>query len=237
MLRPALALVAALALLALPTPASAEPDPMAGAPSVGDCFDITYQQGAGTSLREDPVACRRQHTLSTFVVGELPASVDWNSSDERILRAVVDVCAPARDKILGPDQATQYLSLYTYFWFMPTEAQKENGARWFSCHLTLSTGARLLPLPEKPSRLSKKDMADSVARCGTRKPAYTACSEPHVARAVHATVVDKKATERNARSAAARICPRHVSKRYSGYTYRTVSPRSFALACYSLTRR
>ena len=236
-LSPVAALVAVVALLALPSSASAEPDPMAGAPAVGDCFDVTYKQGMRLSLREEPVACRRQHTLDTFVVGELPASVDWDSPADRIHRAVRDACVPARDQVLGPNPATQFLSLYDYLWFQPTPAQIESGARWFSCHFVLVGDHRLFPLRKEPSRLDRSRMPDSIARCATRVSTYTACSAPHTARAVHAVVVTKKATTRNVEAAAARVCPRHVPKGYSGYANRPLGPRSFVLACFARTRR
>lgn len=228
-------------LLAAGSAVAADPDPMAGAPEVGACYDLTLTQVYGVSSPEAPVGCGSRHTVVVSAVGQLPDSLDWTTIDPShlpaaLVRAVNSTCDPAIKTLVG-SPTRRALSLYTSFWFAPTDADIAAGARWFSCEVVLAESRALVPLTAgQPSKVGRS-VAKKVARCANAKGNYVACAKRHQWRTTYATTVAAKPTDRQVLRAAMRICPRHVSSR----TWRYGSPiregRSFVLICMSQTRR
>lgn len=234
-------------LLVSSTPATADGarlvDPMAGAPAVGDCYDVSYKQGYEHSIAEKTVDCDRAHTMRVVAVGQLPDSVSWTDT-EAVYKAVRKTCDPAWLKITGKEPVT-YLTLWSSWWFAPTEAQQDSGARWFSCEVALAAGEKLVDLPRGTLPRAKKKAADSVARCVSRSNTYVACSSPHVYRAAHAFITTAKGSDKAkakaVAKAAGRTCPRKVARWTGVYSGKPVSQekneKKVVVACYKKTTR
>ncbi|MBZ5738315.1 septum formation family protein [Nocardioides mangrovi] len=230
---------AALAALTLPTTAYAgeTADPMAGAPAVGDCFDITYAQGMKTSLHgEDPVDCAGDHTAVVAAVGKLPGRLDWDSPKAKIYRATGKVCASAFHDLTGNDTLLWQRSQYAYWQFWPTKSQQADGARWFDCMVSIKGARDLNALPDTLPHLSRH-MPDSVARCVTRTNGYTTCAEAHRWRATFSFYAHGKATRKHLNAAANRRCPAHVSGPGWLTSAYDVAGKRFVVVCYDKTRQ
>jgi hypothetical protein len=185
-IRTATLLAAAGLLVTTATAATAaDPDPTYGQPEVGTCTRTTLEQAAGMSDPSDPVDCATNHTMRVIAVGQLPDALTWDSDLAKIAAAVDDVCDPAFRQTLGETQQKRLLTAYGAFWFGPTKAQRDAGARWFSCKLGLFGGGRLVPLPtDAVPALRAGKVPDSVALCRTAENyLFTTCSRKHVLRA------------------------------------------------------
>src|SRR6476661_2442799 len=198
-------------LLAAGSAVAADPDPMAGAPEVGACYDLTIKQAYEFASPKAPVECATRHTVVVTAVGTLPSSLDWATIDRSHLPAAL---VSAVDKTCDPSVATlvgaptrRALSLYTGYWFAPTDADIAAGARWFSCELALAETTRLVPLSAgQPSKVGRP-VAKKVGRCGDARGNYVLCSRTHRWRATFATTVDAKPSGKRIAAAAVRICP------------------------------
>jgi hypothetical protein len=239
-----LALLASLFSTGSASAGETEPDPMTGAPAVGDCYDITYKQAYGHAIAERTVDCSRRHTLAVVGVGTVPDSVDLASIDwdkpmpEALGRAMDKVCTPGTNRTLGTSKTARALSLYSqgYWWFTPTDAQVAAGARWFSCEVGIDDGRKLLPLPDgQPTRLTKPVDSD-VARCADTRGDFVVCSKRHAWRATTAFLVNKKLTEKSQKAAVGK-CARRVSSREWRWSTIPTEVRQFAVACFSKTSR
>jgi len=182
----ATAAVAATLTLTQSTATAVEADgPNYQAPSVGKCRNYTITAAYKESNSTPVTACSNKHTAKTFVVGTLPEGVTWSSSADAIGNAVGDTCNPAFDKALGGVEKTRRMTAYTYFWFQPTAAQRDHGARWFRCDVALWGNAGILPMPSNANPLLRDGkLTYGVTRClyGT-KNYVTACSRSHHHRA------------------------------------------------------
>ncbi|WP_395690575.1 septum formation family protein [Nocardioides sp.] len=246
MRRPLLAVAAALVLgVSLAAgPAEAGDDPStAGAPSVGDCYDLTMTQAYEHAAPEPTVACSRRHTLSVVAVGTIPASYDWSTVDwdhfpRPLGRAITRVCEPATVRLLG-NVVQRARTLYQDWWFVPSEAEIADGARWFSCEVGLTTTDALLALPAgQPTKITKRIPA-SIGYCAYQaKGGYptVACSHPHQWRATFTKLVRLEPTDQNARKAANSTCPRPMRSRNWLYSIDPTSPQAFVLRCLDQTR-
>jgi hypothetical protein len=240
-------LAAGLLLLAglASVPASADetgstPDPTAPTLAVGACHDLTLKQIDVSSIPVEPVDCAGPHTAVVTAVPTLPASLTWTSAREDIVGAASSTCWTALEKQVGTNPLLFVRAQYDIAWYEPTQAQKDAGARWFTCHAIVAEDSRLADLPQRLIRLSSK-MPDSIARCGApRTLAYTTCADRHVARATYAFYVGKKLTQRNADAAAAAVCPRHVPRlnrrKWLMSTYE-LGAKKFIVVCYAKTTR
>lgn len=222
-----------------------EPDPLAGAPAVGDCYDLTIRQAYGHSSPEQPVSCAGRHTMVVTAVGTIPSSIDWATFDwdkkfpAALSRALDDVCDPAVRKLLGTDTA-RALTLYEDYFFSPAAADVEAGARWFSCEVAVQASTKLLPFPKGQPAKVGASTPDSVRRCAKNaKGSFTTvpCSQPHQWRSTFAKLVHRKLTENTMRAAAKKTCPRRVSSERWLYFANYVSTSSFVIGCTSETRR
>lgn len=250
----ALGLAAVLALLAgllgVGTAAAddTEPEPLAGAPAVGACYDLTLKQAYGHFSPEAAGTCARRSTMIVTAVAELPESFDWTTVDWEaklpapVVAAIGATCDPAATQLVGSATRRAY-TLYEGYWFAPTEEQIAAGARWLSCELALTESTRLLPLPAAgPTKVGRR-IPDGIARCAKAVKAVkggyaaVACSRAHQWRTTYAKQVSGKLNDRTALRAARRTCPRHMES--ATWLYRTdwVSPTAFVVACSDKTRR
>jgi hypothetical protein len=218
--------------------AGTEPDPMADAPSVGDCFDFTLTQGYGRSLRdEDPVDCAQGHRAVVAAVGKLPARLDWDSPERQLSKAQGTICSDGYDDLIGSNHLLRwYRSQYVPWRFDPTSAQRAHGARWFDCMISVQGARGLVDLPATLPRVTT-NLPDSVARCVTSKSAYTTCAQTHAWRSSYAFYASGKATDRNVDAAANRVCPHHVTSRTWLRSAWDIVGKRYVVGCYSKTRR
>ncbi len=192
MLRPARALVVALSqslLVLAPATASAsgtttepaqpaeptEPagDPMAGAPAVGTCYQLTYDELMAVATPAEPVDCGTRHTAQVLDVLTLPDGLDWDSSPARLDRLTQKACSPAHSEVVKDDPRVHARTLVQFSYFYPDAAEQEAGARWFRCDVSLRTGDTLLRLPEELPRVRRAAaIDDTVGRCVTRKEVH-----------------------------------------------------------------
>ncbi|GAA1775587.1 hypothetical protein GCM10009795_021980 [Nocardioides hankookensis] len=213
------------------------PDPMAGAPAVGACYDLTLKDGWEHSVPKEPVDCASDHTTVVIRVGELDAGLTWSSSEKAIAKNVSAQCGAAFAAKVGSKPAQLMYSQYSWFWFEPTDAEEDAGARWFSCHLAALEDRALGVLPDSLPRAGR-NLPDALARCFVgRKFAKTTCADRHDWRLEFATVVHQKPTAKNIDAASQRVCPRHVSTRTWLRSGVPLDRRSFVLGCSSKTRR
>jgi hypothetical protein len=217
-------------------------DPMAGAPSVGECHNMSLKGFYKKSDRSRAVPCSREHTTRVVKVLRLPAGVSWDASNDKLTRIATRKCRPSWEKTLGGTYKSRDLTSYTSGWFMPTAGQRDRGARWFSCHLALWGGDKsLAPLPtDEVPALGSLPHPDNVAVCLTRS-ARTTCKRNHAWRGTGTFTVDQKKFpgDRALRRAAIRRCPSQVSSDRFVWTYRSSilwSMGDHVVVCYSKTR-
>lgn len=237
--------VAVTALLVLggaaAAPAAAA-EPLSGAPRVGACYDLTLKQAFTESTGEATVACSTKHTLLVGAVGEVPASVGWDD-DEAVADAASTICSPFWRKFYDNRSPLRYLSLHQAIWLIPTPAQRAAGARWISCSIGLSDGAKLLPLGKGAPAKATATPADSVARCVAGKKRQTVvCSKPHQWRATQAFSFKASGGEKAVSAAAAKAAARRCGPRMKApgwlWTWRTLPIKNtYAVICVDKTRR
>lgn len=236
MLRPARALVVALSLSLLvlaPATASAtgttteptqpaepaEPtgDPMVGAPAVGTCYQLTYDELMAVSTPAEPVDCGTRHTAQVLDVRTFPDGLDWDSSSKRLDRTAVKACQASFARVVKDDPLLRARTVVQFAYFYPDAAEKEAGARWFRCDITLRVGEKMLPLPEELSRVHRAGrIPDALGRCLTKKLAYTSCAKSHRyehSGALRVTDVRGRTAQQQLSEAAARGCPRRTRGR------------------------
>lgn len=215
---------------------AAEADPMVGAPTVGECHDITMKQGYRRTLTEEPVACSQDHTLVVSGVVEVPADIDMSDSD-----AVMEStdCSPFIAKLVGSAPLLRARTLYYSFAFMATAAQQREGARWVSCHVAVWDTKGLNDLPAKLPRATKRP-ADSVAACVTARFQAVTCAERHAYRSdttffLRAKGTDK-AVERAMKTQAPRACDRRLRGRFAYRWWRYSSSKALVVCARATTR-
>lgn len=235
----AAALVASTALVAGTAAPAAAADPRAGAPAVGSCFDATAEQGDRPVLAETPVDCAATHTMRVTAVRQLPARLTWNSPRREIFAVAGNTCERVNVKVIGGTATRRYLTLYSTFYFVPSTAQRDAGARWFSCMIGLSTSDGLAPLPQGELPRATRRPADSVAWCLDRRLNHVRCAQPHRWRAVHAFLTRAKGNDsalaRAARTAADRTCSRKVASPRFVYYWHRWTPTKLMVACFTRT--
>ena len=94
---------------------------------------------------------------------------------------------PLLDALGGNAKAVQLSAASGPWWFMPTKAQRDAGASWIRCDLTITGGERFMPLAADPTL--SLPLPDSQAKCRQGKRGdyrITACARTHQYRATHA---------------------------------------------------
>ena len=122
-----LGLVSVAALLLLgplattSTAAARGTDPLAGAPTVGECHKLTLKglYKKSDSSRKVPAA-RASDTSRVVKVLQPPDGVGWNASNDKLTRIATRKCRPSWEKTLGGTHRSRDMSSYSSAWFMPT---------------------------------------------------------------------------------------------------------------------
>jgi Septum formation len=209
----ALAITALLSTLltlvvASTTTTSATAGPGYQKPKVGQCRDITNAQTIRRTNSTAPIDCTEAHTVQTFYVGTLRKRL-FNGPRRALREAIETRCTPAAKKALGGTPRKRLQSAYFYDLWIPTKAQKRQGARWFRCDLGLFGGKRkLAPLTATSAPFLGKPIPDSQRLCLDPEYYYTVCDRPHVFRAVAAVKLKNRPWPGKARviNAIARKC-------------------------------
>jgi hypothetical protein len=215
---------------------------MTGAPVVGTCSTMTVAQGAAHADKSTPIACSQAHTARVAGVAKLPASLDWTASDRAIFQVVAKKCGPKVDNMLGRTDSARDTTAYGSFWFEPTKAQKNAGARWVSCSIFLQHGSKLADLPNnRTPMLPRGRHKDSIARCLTKSVLNTTCSSGHAWRATGTFKVDaaKRPAVKSLNKTATRRCLPHVDRhKFYRFTYQDVdtwAAGDHTVVCYTRT--
>lgn len=108
--------------------ATSEPDPLAGAPEVGVCYDMTRSEAAAVTHEAPGISCSGPHTTMTYHVGQFPAdsSIAANETASR-------GCEQNLPQGVGLTASAVKSSILTWIWFEPTTEQWSAGARWYRC--------------------------------------------------------------------------------------------------------
>lgn len=236
---PSTALASLVVVLAtLPGPAALAAgavDPMAGAPEVGTCYDLSYQEGGADAIEEEPVACTAPHTSTITAVEQLPDGLPLDSSDPQTAAFIGRTCLAGSDQAIGDDHRLLALSAYTRINFFPTQDDQSAGARWISCGIAVFN-ARSLVRTSDPEPIALADpVPEEIALCMTKRGLVEPCARPHAYRAVAATVVKKKPTDARVRKTIETFCPRVVSTKKWFYRYLPLTSSSYAVACLDKT--
>ncbi|MBF4160111.1 septum formation family protein [Nocardioides acrostichi] len=223
------------------TPAFAADDPLYGAPEVGQCYDSTGATAGKPANPDDTVSCAQDHTLWILAVHKLPADVSLDPEDGELTKYFYSVCHPATKDAVGHYGDPAYAkSAYRAYFFVPTQAQQDQGARWISCELGIARGGRKLTTTDKrrPAKV-KASMPDSLTLCANSKYTATACSNKHAYRVTYARVLTKRYTVSRARNKAQKICPSKVStpNNWMWYVHSGVKRSQFVLSCLTHTAK
>lgn len=142
------------------SPASSEPDPLAGAPSLGLCYEMT-RSAAGAVTNEDPdVDCSAPHTSMTYHVGRFAAGSDV--SDPERAR---DGCQHFLSSGVGLTPMEVRSSILGFIWFEPSTEQWAAGARWYRCDvIAAQDDGAFKPLPQTTPFFSD-GVPDDFFRC------------------------------------------------------------------------
>lgn len=221
--------------------AAAAADPMSGAPTVGQCFDMSGSERDAATYSEAAVDCSAPHTSMVIALATMPAGA---SQDQAGLGpASLQACLPAARRLLGTSNLGIRLTAYSFAYFVPTAERQAAGATWLRCDLTLRNGDGLLPLPDR-LRVGSFPFAAAVANCLAGRDLHTTvCATSHTYRATAAMKV--RGTRYHSRMEWLAIgragCPRGVT---TPRDFRFVWPSATAweggdraLVCYSHTRR
>lgn len=220
---------------------AAAADPLLGAPAVGSCFNLSVREHYSSTYEEPAIACAGKHTSRVIAVGTFPADVSMALTDDAA-GFVGKACFAALDKASGAGVRGTDLSAYEYAWFIPTDEQITQGARWFRCDLIVYQGRKLGALPGK-TKLGKFPYKNKVSRCLTgKKLIATTCDRSHSYRATGAKRVSRRPypSKKQWISLGRKLCRKVVTSRTFRFTWST----EFAwtqgrrlVTCYSKTTK
>ena len=176
---------------ASPSPTHASPAP---SPRAKACYRLTYDAAVAPTTEAHPVACGKDHTAVTFLVGHVDAAVDGHLlavDSRRVQRQVATTCPQRLASYVGGTADDLALSMLRAVWFTPTVEQSDAGQDWFRCDLiAVAADGRLAPLgPRMAGVLGTAEGRDRFGMCGTAEPgasdfARVVCSHAHSWRAV-----------------------------------------------------
>jgi len=162
-------------------------------PVVGRCHNYTLDAAKKQSNSSPAVSCYRDHTAKVFAVAQLPIGVTWESPASRIQTVMMRACYPKFERLLGRTAKIRHRTAYEIVWFMPNADQRDHGARWIRCDVTLWGGVHLRALPNNSTpMLPPTPLTDRISRCllpFTKAP--TVCGKTHSYRATGAITVDR----------------------------------------------
>ena len=223
--------------------ASTAADPLAGAPAVGQCSDMSMRELRQETYAEAPVDCAGAHTAEVVAVATMPDGVGYGVKPAKLLRIAIRACRPAVQQRVGASSLALRLTAYEVGYFLPTKAQRAAGARWLRCDVTLRGGKRLVPLPAS-LEVGSFPFSRAVSRClGGRKLLVTSCSQRHSYRSTAAMKVrGKRYPSRDAwLRIGGRHCPSAVRTprdyRFTWSSKAAWQTGDKSLVCYSRSRR
>lgn len=232
-----LPLVLLFTALSLTGQASADTDRAARAargvtgdpPAVGSCHALTPKELAKAADPDPAVSCDDPHQSLTVKVVQFSSAPDWGNV-ERILKRIYAPCFRAVVARSGGSSKKLQMSAYSMAWFIPSRAQRANGAKWVRCDLYLAAGTKLLTLPANDEiALGALPLSDRFAKCRVGKRygyAVTSCSRNHSFRATVA--IKYPHSSYPGRRAATRFAVRKCRARIdSGFYYELVSRLSW----------
>jgi hypothetical protein len=244
----AIAALVAGTLLTAPTAAAAQPsqpsDTAARAnyqvPKVGACHRLSMKQASAQSDGRAPVSCDSKHTTRTLAVKRLTGTVNWNDRSA-LYPKLQRKCWNALERELGSSDQVRSQTAYTWFWFTPTPAQIERGAKWLRCDLVLYGVTKLMPLGAGPA-IPSAQLPDRIRKCLVPQGWMTVCARPHAYRSVGAfRITGGYPSDQRAHTLALQRCDRFVTAgRAFAWTYPTRdewAAGSRAMVCYNKTTR
>jgi hypothetical protein len=213
-------------------------------PQVGDCHAYGWKAAVKEHETSDTVNCNQAHTTRVIAVHDLPAGKSWGDFDlVQLSNLSGRYCYPRLWDALGRTHKVQDMSAYTYFWYTPTKAERQAGARWIRCDIALQAGRHLLDLPtDTAPALPSGTLPKTISRCLTaRGPLTTTCSHRHAYKAKGAFTMAVKSYPgpRKLERIAVRHCGRFVHTR--GWYWTTHGEAAFrqgdhVMVCYAQTR-
>lgn len=230
-------------LTALGAGTASAADPLAGAPAVGQCSDMSRKELGQASYTEAPVDCAGPHTAEVVAVATMPDGVGYGVGIGKLTRIAIKACRPAVQQRVGASGLGLRLTAYEVVFFVPTKAQRAAGARWLRCDVALRGGKRLLTLPGDLA-VGEFPFPTAVSRCLVgRQLLATACSQRHSYRSTAAMKVrGKRYPERAAwLRIGRRACPSAVRTprdyRFTWSSRAAWQTGDKTLVCYSRSRR
>lgn len=172
-------LTVASTLLAAAAPVAAA-DPLLGAPAVGECRDYGPDQFLSPHEESTPVDCGSDHTGLVVAVAVVPDEYALSATPDAELGAYASkTCRSAWRRTIGASHVQSHQIVYRGAWYVPTEAQLAQGARWLRCDVVALGGKdRLGTLPRAtPFVDGAIDRGDRI--CMDRKSYYVSCAQPH----------------------------------------------------------
>ena len=168
-----------------PSQASGEPTP-----KVGDCrapLDHTIIDAA--SDPRPTVDCSQAHGSETFWVGSMSANIEaWPGSDDRagalLENQVTRECGTRHLQYLGLDIGTMPNlppdRLQSFAFFVPTERDYQDGARWFRCDAVVEPlAAERTSIDGTLKDVYAKPLPVSYRLCEARLGQPVACDQDH----------------------------------------------------------
>jgi hypothetical protein len=160
------------------TATTAPLDPLAGAPALNSCFNLSASQARAGTNASTPVDCYSPHTAFTFHVGQFRRGA-LSSDPLAAKRGCKRRVGEALD--LGAKQLRS--SVLEWVWFEPSTAQWSAGARWYRCDL-VAWNAKQSHLKKLPSGTSPfyDGIPDDLFRCirdNNGSGVQVTCDRPH----------------------------------------------------------
>ena len=173
-------------------PSGADPSQASGEPTpkVGDCrapLDHTIIDAA--SDPRPTVDCSQAHGSETFWVGSMSANIEaWPGSDDRagavLDNQVTGECRTRHLHYLGLDVGTMLKlppdRLQSFAFFVPTERDYQDGARWFRCDAVVEPlAAERTSIDGTLKDVYAKPLPVSYRLCEARLGQPVACDQDH----------------------------------------------------------
>lgn len=205
-------------------PAQALTDPMYGAPTVGQCYNISGATVISSPTATAPtVPCSGQHTVLITEVVQIPATMTLSGAafDAYVTRH----CLPSRVAASGGSRFRYGRSSYTGFAFIPTMEQQDQGAHWVSCLMGIIQGSTILRItgayPHLPANPAAK-----LKLCLRSDYYLTNCAAPHKWHPVSAKTITSSVA--NIRNRAYSVCRAYFGSGVQNWAYawKMVQPMS-----------
>jgi hypothetical protein len=188
-----------------PTTQSSEDPAAAAAPELDTCRKLTIDDIDPPTNETPTVPCRKRHTAQTYYVGTWPKQLVTAASgldDKALEDFVFEQCDRAWRRTVGGSLEEWVISIVSWAWYRPTEAQFDDGARWFRCDVVAGQNTnRLEKLPPSVVDLLEGRFSDRYHACWTRvfsdepgvdEGVLTSCKRAHEQRAIGIVTIGKK---------------------------------------------